>query len=245
MVDTTKQIDLGGNDLVINTLYTGATTPGSAGTQQTAANLAFLSSASSANAGTNKAMITGTSGALTIAGATTATGAITPTGGIAVAGGGSVSARCWHTGGNPASAAADGTDATPSVTETYYAEVFVPCNATITGVATFNGSATGSGNITAYLMTLAGTQVGHTASTAVSGTDTYQTIAFTTPYAAIGPQTYYVATQYNNTSTRFNTHVVGRFGTGKDTGTTYGTFPTTPTVPGTFTTGLGPIASLY
>lgn len=32
MTDYTRQIDLGGNDVIINNLYTGATTPGSAGT---------------------------------------------------------------------------------------------------------------------------------------------------------------------------------------------------------------------
>src|SRR6266436_6410752 len=33
MVDTTRQIDLGGDDLIVRNLFTGATTPGQAGTQ--------------------------------------------------------------------------------------------------------------------------------------------------------------------------------------------------------------------
>jgi hypothetical protein len=50
--------------------------------------------------------------------------------------------------------------------------------------------------------------------------------------------------QFNNTSQRYRSHVVGNFGAAKLTGTTYGTYPTV-TIPTTFTTALGPIASLY
>lgn len=158
---------------------------------------------------------------------------------------GAVSPRLIHTGAGPALASTAGNDSTPVVTETYYAEVFVPDNITVTGVALFNGSATGSGNVTVYLTNLAGANVAHSASTAVSGVDTYQRIPFTAPLTVLGPGTYYVATQYNNVATRYNTFPVGNFGAGKDTGTTYGTFPTVPTIPTTFTANLGNLASLY
>lgn len=182
---------------------------------------------------------------LTVSSTAGITGVTTPIGGVAAAGGFTYSPRNCATGGTAAQLAADGNDSTPSVTETYYAEVFLPANATLTGIATFNGSATGSGNITVYLTNSAGTNLAHSASTAISGTDAYQRVPFTATYAAVGPATYYVVTQYNNTATRFNTFAVGNFGAGKDTGTTYGTFPVSPTIPTTFVTALAPIASLY
>lgn len=230
--------DLGGNNLIVNELFTGATAPGQAGTELTGANLAVLASASSANNTTGKAAILGTSGAVTFA------GAVTPTGGVASAGGFTSSARNMHTGGNPASVSTDFSDATPSTTETYYSEVFVPANVTLTGVALFNGSNV-TGNVTVYLTNSAGTNLAHSASTAGSGTDAYQRVPFTATYAAVGPATYYVVAQYSSATARYNAHTIGNFGTGKDTATTYGTFPTTPTIPTTFTTALGNVASLY
>jgi len=88
------------------------------------------------------------------------------------------SPRMVHTGGEPAIAAASGNDTTPSVTETYLAEIYVPDTVTVTGIALFNS------------------------------------------------------------------HVVGNFGAGKLTSQTYGAMPGA-TMPTTFTTALGPIASLY
>lgn len=178
------------------------------------------------------------------AGAMTVRGVITPTGGIGSAGGFTVTATSCHTGGISARVNTDGTDATPSVTETYVCEVRVPSNVTLTGISIFNGSATGSGNVTVFLADSTGTVVASSASTAISGTDVYQRVAFTGTYAAKGPATFYVATQYNNTSSRFNTHVFGDFCAGKITSTVYGTLVSF-TPPGTFTTGLGPIATLY
>lgn len=174
-------------------------------------------------------------------------GAITPTGGVAAAAGGSVSPRLVSTCGIPVQVSTGGADGTPSVTEQYMAEVFVPANMSVTGVNVFNGSATGSGNIQISMYTAAGAVItaAQTASTALVGTDTAQLIPFAAPWAAKGPATYYVASQYNNTATHFNFHVLaGSCGAGKVTGTTYGTFAA-QTMPTTFTTALGPIASLY
>src|SRR5665213_237681 len=75
-----------------------------------------------------------------------ASGVTTPTGGIAAAAGGSISPRNIFSCAQPAIATTSGTDSTPSVTEQYVAEVFVPANMTVTGVAYLGGSATGSGN---------------------------------------------------------------------------------------------------
>lgn len=184
-------------------------------------------------------------GAVSIARSTlTVSGAITPTGGVAAAAGFTMSPKLFHSGGMPARVSTDGTDATPSVTETYVVAVNILANCTVTGVAQMNGSATGSGNITVFLADSTGTVLASSATTAISGTDAYQRVPFSSTYAAKGPATYFIAVQYDNTSTRFNTHVFGDFPAGKITSTVYGTLVSF-TAPSTFTTGLGPIASLY
>lgn len=231
-------VDMGGLDLHVNSIYAGASTPGATGTNISSAEIGVLDGASSANSGTGKAVITGTSGALTVA------GALTPTGGVAAASGYSVSPRNIHTGGNPPQATTDFTDYTVVTTETIRSEIFVPANVSSTGVALFNGSAV-AGNVTVYLIDSTGAQVQATASTAASGTDAYQRIAWTGgPVTIKGPATYWIAVQGNNTGMKINTHTVGNFGADKQTSTVYGTL-TVAAAPTTFTTALGPVASLY
>jgi hypothetical protein len=178
-----------------------------------------------------------------------ATRAITPTGGVAAAGGFTASARNIHTGGVPAQISTEGTDLTVVVTELYVAEVFIPANCTVTGVAVMWGSAT-EGNAKVMLFDSAGTRVAISASTDVSAfsADSYGTrIAFTGTYAAVGPASYYVGVIADNTANRINTHILGQFGAGKIESLVYATEAgyATITPPTTFTTGLGPIASLY
>jgi hypothetical protein len=188
------------------------------------------------------------SGTITLGGTSTGniitTRAITPTGGVAAAGGFTTSARLVHTGGIPAQVSTDGTDATPVNTEVYIAEVFVPANMTVTGVAVMNGSVA-SGNIKVGLADSTGAVVATSASTSMAGTDAYQRIAFTGTYAAKGPATYYVLEFVDNNTARINTHTFGNFGAAKQTGQVYATGFTTITPPTTFTTALAPIASLY
>lgn len=185
-------------------------------------------------------------GAVTITPATTVTGAITPTGGVAAAGGFAVSPRNIHTGDVPAMASTDGTNATPSATETYISEVFVPANCTLTGIAIFNGATVGTDKHFVALANSSGTVVAasNAAGTTTSGADAYQRVPFTGTYAAKGPATYYVCLQMNGTTDRYNAHPVGNFGASKGTGTVFGTLASV-TAPTTFTADLGPIASLY
>lgn len=189
-------------------------------------------------------VMSSTSSALTLEIASTLTGAQTPAGGIAAAGGFSASPRLCHVGGEPAIASTSGTDATPVATEVYIGEVFVPCNMTMTGLAVFNGSVA-SGNMKVGLADSAGAIVATSASTAMSGTDAYQRVPFSSTYAAKGPATYYALQFLDNNTARINTHTVGNFGASKQTGQTYATGFTTITPPTTFTTALAPIASLY
>lgn len=171
-------------------------------------------------------------------------------GGVKVAGWGTGSGatapspRTIATGGAMPMAAADGTDATPVITETYFVEVLVPVPMLLTGVALFNGSVA-AGNIRLALYNKAGTsRLALSASTLMVGTDDFQRIPFAATYQA-APGTYYVGVQYSDASARYNTHTIGNFGASKATGTVYGTLPTTMTPPTTFTTALGPMGGLY
>jgi hypothetical protein len=176
----------------------------------------------------------------------TFSGAVAATGGVSPAGGFTLAPRGVHSGGITATQVSDGNDTTPSVTETYICEVIIPANMTITGIAFFNGSAVGTDKLVGILFNSAGVVVANTAlaGTTATGTDAFQLIPLTATYAAKGPATYYIGLQVNGTTYRFNSHILGVFGASKKTGETFGT-PTTITAPTTFTTALGPIASLY
>ena len=212
----------------------------------TLGNVVWTRTSTGVYTGTFNGTVGATTPSTVVATTISASGITTPTGGVAAAAGGSISPRNIYSCAQPAIATTSGTDSTPSVTEQYAAEVFVPANMTVTGVAYFGGSATGSGNIQISMYTAAGVAItaAQTASTAISATDAYQLVPFAVAWAAVGPATYYINEQFNNTGTRFNTHTVGSCGAGKLTGTTFGTFAA-QTMPTTFTTALGPIASLY
>lgn len=186
------------------------------------------------------------SGNQTVGGTLAVTGVLTPSGGIAAGGGLTASPRCFHTGGVGATQTTDGNDTTPSVTETYFAEVFVPARVSITGIAFFNGSAVGTDKWVGILYNSSGVVVANTAlaGTTAVGTDAYQKIDLTAPYTANGPATFYIGLQCNGTTARFNTHILGTFGADKKTSEVFGT-PTTITVPTAFVTARGPMASVY
>jgi hypothetical protein len=163
------------------------------------------------------------------------------------------SARLCHTGGEPAIATTSGTDATPVVTEIYLAEVEIPATILVTGIAIFNGSAV-TDDVKVGLFDQAGTLLATNATggagTTQAGTDAYQRVPFTATKVVAGPGTYYIGIIFDGTTSRFNTHTVGNFGAGKLTGHVYATAMETTAISGlamptTFTTALGPIASLY
>lgn len=160
-------------------------------------------------------------------------------GGLAARG----SVTVFHTGEAPPSTTTTGTDTTPAVTETYIARVFLPVNAALTGVALLNGSAV-AGNVTVALLNNEGVPVAQSGSTAQAGIAGYQLVPFTATHNARGPGLHFIAIQFDSTSARFRSHVLGAFTAFKQTGQTYGTF-TTASSPNTFTTGQGPIASTY
>lgn len=156
-----------------------------------------------------------------------------------------MSPRNMATCGRPAdSATASATDQTPVATEVYIAEVSVPVNVAITGVAVYNGSAV-SGNMKVGLASSTGAILATSASTAASGTTVYQRVPFTAVYNAVGPATYYVLTFYDNNTQRSTAHTVGNCGAAKQTGQTYATGFTAITPPTTFVTAVGGVSSLY
>lgn len=228
-------------------------TPGTA----TASKAVVLNSSKGISTITSATITTATipnfAGAETHAGAITAqstlavTGAITPTGGVAAAGGFTAKPAGIHTLGTMATVSTYGTDASNTNTEAYVSAVLVPCNVSVTGISVFNGSAV-AGNIKAYLFASDGTTViGSTASTAQTGTDAYQRIALTGgPIAVKGPATYYIAVTGDTTGAtqKINMHTLGEGPAWKETGLTYGTL-TTITPVTTFTTAVGPVASIY
>lgn len=179
-----------------------------------------------------------------ITGTLSTSGAYTPTGGIAAAGGLSVSPRLCHTGGMPARVSTDGNDSTPVNTEVYISELRVDANTSATGLSNMNGSVA-SGNLKVGLADSTGAIIATSASTAMSGTDSYQRVPFTAPVSLSGPATYYALLFVDNNTARVNTHIFGDFGAAKQTGQVYATGFTAITPPTTFTTALGPIASLY
>jgi len=168
--------------------------------------------------------------------------------GVAAAGGFSVSPRNFATCGVSAGAATSMfTDQTPVATEVYAAEVFVPANTTITGVAIRSGSVA-SGNVKVGLADVSGNVLKTSASTAVAGAaGVYQRVPFTSTYAAAGPATYFILSFYDNTTVRGSTHTQGNCGAGKQTGQTFSTgfVSNAALAPTTFTAALGPVASLY
>ncbi len=154
------------------------------------------------------------------------------------------SCRLYHTGGAPnTSATAANTNQTPVATEVYIAEVQVMMPCTATGLSIYNGSAV-SGNAKVGLASATGAVLATSASTATAGTTVYQNIPFTATIN-LTPGTYYALTFYDNNTQRPTAWTAGAFGASKQTGQTFATGFTTITPPTTFTTALGPVASLY
>lgn len=165
--------------------------------------------------------------------------------GAAPAGGFTYAPNLVSTGNWKPLAITDGTSTTCVATTTYIGQIFIPANATLTGVSIVNSTAV-AGNVTVQLADSTGAPIAaaKSATTAASGTAAYQRIPFAVAYAAVGPATYYVMMQCDNTSELFRTHTVGDFRTQSVTSGVYGTFAAfTPAT--TFTTAVAPVASLY
>lgn len=153
-----------------------------------------------------------------------------------------------HSGGVPATASTDGTELDVVVTELYLCEVLIPGNGPITGVNFMTGTNT-NGNAKVMLFDSAGTRLAISASTDVSSfaADSYNKVPFSSVYNAKGPAKGFIGIICDDNTNDINTHTFGGFDAGKITGLVYATEAgyASITPPSTFTTGLGPIASLY
>ncbi len=187
-----------------------------------------------------------TLGSGTVTGSPTFSGTVTATGGLIQSS--TNKSTVFHSGGIGFGATTAATQHQIVTTETYYAEVFIPANATITGVAVLNGATTNAGvNLNVGLANSAGTIVASSATTTAQGAaNAWQQIPFSSPYSAVGPGKYFLAVQGSATTGYIATHTIGNFGASKVTSETYGTFLTTASyATTTFTTALGPVADTY
>lgn len=174
------------------------------------------------------------------------TGVITPAGGIAAAGGFTLrpyNIRTWQP-----IAATSGTDTACSNGTAYVGSIVVPGNVTITGIEYLVGSVGGTDKVIASLHDSAGVLLANSAlAGATVGTAAQtQQVAFTAPYAAVGPATYYIALTFNGTTAKFRSVPAfcqaGVMGNG--VAQTFGTAATF-TAPTTFTADKVPVAWLY
>lgn len=158
----------------------------------------------------------------------------------------------FATGNAPARASTDGSERAGSTTTMQLAPVFVPMNVTVTGIQLFNG-AVPAGSIKVALFDSAGLMVGGAtnanagAGLAQAGGDAYQNFPFRAPVSLRGPAMYWVATVSSSTSP-INCHTFGNFPAGEVAAVYATAFETTNlavTLPTTFTSARGPIASLY
>lgn len=130
----------------------------------------------------------------------------------------------------------------------YCNELDLPWNKLLTGVGILLGSTGGTDKHIGVLLDSAGNVIANSAlAGATAGTaSTYEQLAFTSPYYAVGPATYFACVQSNGTTATVRMEVTGTQDTYLTTSKTgsFGTIPTI-TVPTTFTTAVGPYSFLY
>lgn len=161
-----------------------------------------------------------------------------PANGVTPAGGFTISPRSFpNTGPTPTASA-------PSITTTYITQIYIPANATLTGISIRNNSATGNATVGLADSTGAPIATAKSASTALTVAGNYQDIPFAAPYAAVGPATYYVQAQFSSAGSSVFFYTIGAMGTMTQTAQTYGTL-TSFTPPTTFTTVSGAAANVY
>lgn len=153
-----------------------------------------------------------------------------------------------NSGGTAYTSLAAGT--TLAATTMYCTEIDLPFNKLLTGLGVLNGATATTDNHLVVLYDATGNLVANSAVAGVltAGASTYQNIAFTTSYYAVGPAQYFGCLQTNGTTGLVHTIQTGTqdtYLTKGVTGQTFGTIPATITVPTTFTTAVGPYFLFY
>lgn len=136
-----------------------------------------------------------------------------------------------------------------AATEIYCTEVDLPYNMLLTGIKVLNGTTVGTNKHFGILYDAGGKVLANSATAGITtaGASTYQALAFTTKYYAVGPARYFACDGLNGTTdtirhaiTGTNDNIVG----GAVTGQTFGTAAAV-TVPSTFTTAKAPYFQVY
>lgn len=240
----------GGGALVVAGSVTGVTTLNASGTVAAAAALTVGTTlgvtGTSTVAAVNASGTVAAAGAVTVGTTLGVTGATTTTGGIA----GGIPRNCgtWSI-----TAVGNGTPTTPTTSTLYHGSIFVPANMTITGIQYMRGSAgITSQKVIVTLHNAAGTLVANsaTAGTTVGTASQAQSVAFTSPYAAVGPAWYFVGVNFDTgTAALFQTIPAfcgcGNGVVGNSIVQTFGTPTTLTPIPTTLTADKVPVASLY
>lgn len=140
-----------------------------------------------------------------------------------------------------------GTNTTPVAGTIYWAELNIPREITLTGAAILNGDTVGTDKALLALYDTNGALVANTATagTTTSGTDAFQPLAFTAT-VKVQPGRYFLACQFNGTTTRFRT-IATLTNIDSLTASATGTFGTLTalTVPTTITADKGPVGYVY
>jgi hypothetical protein len=151
----------------------------------------------------------------------------------------------YYTAGYVPPTLTSGTDTAGVANKIWVAEVRIDKNTLITGISWLIGATGGTDNVIAILYDRLGNVL---ATSALAGTlvgtlDTFQRLAFVTPYQA-APGLYYIGIQTNGVTATLRLQAGGDHNAGGITGQTFGT-PTAITPPSTFTAATGPIAMTY
>ncbi len=181
-------------------------------------------------------------GTLTVGGTSVLVGATTLTGGAALPS----QPTIYPAAGGMWQLATAGTDTACTNGTSYFVELNVPYNQTLTGLAYQVGSVGGTDKVIVALYNSAGTVV---ASSAVAGATVgtaaqIQSVAFETPYAAVSGR-YFASVTFNGATAKFRTYPIpgSKFIAGSEA-ETFGTV--TNITPGTtFTADKGPLCYVY
>lgn len=182
------------------------------------------------------------SGAVTLGSTVAITGAATATGGLNLA----TEPTVVFAAGGPWALATTGTDTACSNGVSYFVELNIPYNRTVTGLAYQVGSVGGTDKVIAVLYNSAGAVVANsaTAGATVGTAAQLQSVDFLTPYAAVSGR-YFASVTFNGTTAKFRSYPIpGSLFIAGSEAETFGTV--TAITPGTtFTADKGPLCFAY
>ena len=138
---------------------------------------------------------------------------------------------------------------TLTANDIYCTEIDLPANRLSTGMAVLNGTSVATDHHQYLLYDATGNLIANTASTTSFGSASeYGQVAWTTSYYLVGPAKYYGCFWSNGTTATVRmllTQVNDFLPAGLISTATYGTIPSTITVPTTFTTAQGAYSYIY